>query len=32
MNDTDAGLLEGPEMDALRELRADVDGPTQAQQ
>ncbi|HIZ99421.1 MAG TPA: hypothetical protein H9805_12695 [Candidatus Janibacter merdipullorum] len=31
MKDTDTSLLEGPEMDALRELRADEEGPTQAQ-
>lgn len=31
MTHSDTSLLEGPEMDALRELRADVDGPTKAQ-
>lgn len=31
MTTDEIGLLDGPEMDALRELRADVPGPTQAQ-
>ena len=31
MTTDEIGLLDGPEMDALRELRADVPGPTDAQ-